>query len=311
MIGWERRVLLRHYLEQGMTKTELAERFGISRQTIYRWIRSGELDRDLSAAGVHYSARAPVATKLDRYRDILVSRLGEYPDLTAVRLFEEIKAAGYAGGYTQVKEYVRKVRPRAPEEPVVRFETPPGHQGQVDFADFRLPWGKRYALIVVLGYSRLLWVQFYTRQTMKALMHGLESSFSYFGGVPRELLFDPMKAVVIEDGRYDDGALVENPEFMRYAYHWNFRIRACRPYRAQTKGKVERPIRYLRESFFYGRTFTSDDDLNAQALHWLETEANVRSHATLKERPLDVSGLPILHTCWSEPLKVDTERAMD
>ena len=86
MIGWERRVLLRHYLEQGMTKTELAERFGISRQTIYRWIRSGELDRDLSAAGVHYSARAPVATKLDRYRDILVSRLGEYPDLTAVRL---------------------------------------------------------------------------------------------------------------------------------------------------------------------------------------------------------------------------------
>ena len=67
MIGWERRVLLRHYLEQGMTKTELAERFGISRQTIYRWIRSGELDRDLSAAGVHYSARAPVATKLDRY----------------------------------------------------------------------------------------------------------------------------------------------------------------------------------------------------------------------------------------------------
>ena len=136
MIGWERRVLLRHYLEQGMTKTELAERFGISRQTIYRWIRSGELDRDLSAAGVHYSARAPVATKLDRYRDILVSRLGEYPDLTAVRLFEEIKAAGYAGGYTQVKEYVRKVRPRAPEEPVVRFETPPGHQGQV-----LAPWG--------------------------------------------------------------------------------------------------------------------------------------------------------------------------
>ena len=169
----------------------------------------------------------------------------------------------------------------------MRFETAPGRQGQVDFAHFRLPWGKRYALIVVLGYSRLLWVQFYTRQTMKALMHGLESSFSYFGGVPRELLFDQMKAVVIEDGRYDDGALVENPEFMRYAYHWNFRIRACRPYRAQTKGKVERPIRYLRESFFYGRTFTSDDDLNAQALHWLETEANVRSHATLKERPLD------------------------
>ena len=256
-------------------------------------------------------------SKLDPYKPLIDTRLKEYPKLTAVRLFKEVRAAGYPGSYNQVKRYVRKVRPRPPEEPVVRFETAPGRQGQVDFAHFRLPWGKRYALIVVLGYSRLLWVQFYTRQTMKALMHGLESSFSYFGGVPRELLFDPMKAVVIEDGRYDDGALVENPEFMRYAYHWNFRIRACRPgksvsnrpnaqrveelvsfllaqgtgwsrpYRAQTKGKVERPIRYLRESFFYGRTFTSDDDLNAQALHWLETEANVRSHATLKERPLD------------------------
>ena len=205
VIGWERRVLLRHYLEQGMTKTELAERFGISRQTIYRWIRSGELDRDLSAAGVHYSARAPVATKLDRYRDILVSRLGEYPDLTAVRLFEEIKAAGYAGGYTQVKEYVRKVRPRAPEEPVVRFETPPGHQGQVDFADFRLPWGKRYAFLVVLGFSRVLWLQFFTRQTMLHVFEGLEAAFTFFGGVPHELLFDQMKAVLTKDERAAGG----------------------------------------------------------------------------------------------------------
>ena len=287
MIGWERRVLLRHYLEQGMTKTELAERFGISRQTIYRWIRSGELDRDLSAAGVHYSARAPVATKLDRYRDILVSRLGEYPDLTAVRLFEEIKAAGYAGGYTQVKEYVRKVRPRAPEEPVVRFETPPGHQGQVDFADFRLPWGKRYAFLVVLGFSRVLWLQFFTRQTMLHVFEGLEAAFTFFGGVPRELLFDQMKAVVTKDEQAAGGRVTENAEFLRFAHHWDFRVRACRPYRAKTKGKVERPVSYVRSSFFYGRTFTSDEDLNDQARHWLDHVANVRTHGTLKERPVD------------------------
>ena len=287
MIGWERRVLLRHYLEQGMTKTELAERFGISRQTIYRWIRSGELDRDLSAAGVRYSPRAAVATKLDRYRDILVSRLAEYPDLTAVRLFEEIKAAGYLGGYTQVKEYVRKVRPQAPEEPVVRFETPPAHQGQVDFADFRLPWGKRYAFLVVLGYSRILWLQFFTRQTMQHVFEGLEAAFSFFGGVPRELLFDQMKAVVTKDERAAGGRVTENAEFLRFAHHWNFRVRACRPYRAKTKGKVERPVSYVRSSFFYGRTFTSDEDLNDQARHWLDHVANVRTHGTLKERPVD------------------------
>ncbi len=287
MIGREKRVLLRHYLEQGLNKAAIARDLGISRRTVYHWIRTGQLDRELDDERVAYGPRRAMPSKLDRYTPLIDARLKEYPKLTAVRLFKEVRAAGYRGSYNQVKRYVRTVRPRVPEEPVVRFETPPGHQGQVDFAHFRLPWGKRYALIVVLGYSRLMWIQFYARQTMRTLMRGLESSFSYFGGVPSELLFDQMKAVVVEDGRDHDGTLVENPEFVRYAAHWNFRIRACRPYRAKTKGKVERPIRYLRESFFYGRSFTSDDDLNAQALHWLETEANVRNHGTLKERPVD------------------------
>ena len=168
-----------------------------------------------------------------------------------------------------------------------RFETPPGHQGQVDFAEFRLPWGKRYALIVVLGYSRYMWLQYYERQTMAVVMRGLEAAFGYFGGVPSELLFDQMKAVIVEDGRPSGGRLAENPEFLRFSVHWGFRIRACRPYRAQTKGKVERPVSYIRGNFFYARSFASDDDLNARALHWLDTVANVRIHGTLKERPAD------------------------
>jgi len=287
VIGWEHRVLLRHYLEQGKTKTELAARFGISRQTIHRWIRSGDLDRDLSAETVRYVRRAQVARKIDRYKGIILSRLAEYPELSAVRLFQEIRAAGYAGGYTQVKEYVREVRPRPPEEPVVRFETPPGHQGQVDFADFRLPWGKRYAFLVVLGFSRVLWLQFFSRQTMPHVFEGLEAAFTSFGGVPRELLFDQMKAVITADERADGGRLTENAEFLRFAHHWDFRVRACQPYRAKTKGKVERPVGYVRSSFFYGRTFTSDEDLNRQARHWLDHVANVRVHSTLKERPVD------------------------
>jgi transposase len=202
-----------------------------------------------------------------------------------VRVFDEIRAAGYAGGYTQVKEYVRQVRPAPPPDPVVRFETPPGQQAQVDFAEFRLPWGKRYALVVVLGYSRLLWLQFYARQTMAVLMQGLEEAFASFGGVPGELLFDQMKAVIIEDERTIGGRLLENAEFMRFAAHWGFRIRACRPYRAKTKGKVERPIGYVRQSFFYGRSFLNDTDLNAQALSWTAQTANVRVHRTTAEVP--------------------------
>ncbi len=170
-------------------------------------------------------------------------------------------------------------------DPVVRFETPPGHQGQVDFAEFRLPWGKRYALVVVLAHSRLLWLQFYERQTMAVLMRGLEEAFTFFGGVPAELLFDQMKAVIVDDERASGGQLLENAEFVRFAAHWGFRIRACRPYRAKTKGKVERPIGYVRQSFFYGRTFLHDVDLNAQALFWLNHTANVRRHRTTGEGP--------------------------
>ena len=178
-------------------------------------------------------------------------------------------------------------RPREPVEAPVRFETPPGHQGQVDFGTFTLPWGRRHALVIVLGYSRLLWLHFYPRQTMAVLMEALESAFDQFGGVPEELLFDQMRAVVLSDDRAAGGGLVMNAEFLRFAAHWGFLPRSCRPYRAQTKGKVERPIRYIRESFFYGRSFVNDDDLNEQAARWLEGTANVRRHATTGERPID------------------------
>jgi hypothetical protein len=94
-----------------------------------------------------------------------------------------------------------------------------------------------------------------------------------------------MRAVVIGDDRLSNGALVLNTEFLRFAAHWDFRPRACRPYRAKTKGKVERPIRYLRENFFYGRTFLNDADLNAQAERWLERTANRRRHRTTGQTP--------------------------
>lgn len=283
----EKHMLLRHYLERGMTKAAIARELGVKRRTVYRWIEAGELDREVDDRQVQYGPRAPKPTKLDAYKSIIHARLASYPQLTGRRLLDEIRAAGYAGGYTQLAEYVRSVRPRPPEDPVVRFETPPGHQGQVDFADFRLPWGRRYAFLVVLGFSRVLWLQFFSRQRMQEVFEGLEGAFTFFGGVPRELLFDQMKAVVIRDERETGGRITENTEFVRFANHHGFRIRACRPYRARTKGKVERPIRYLRESFFYGRTFTSDSDLNHQARHWLDHVANVRIHSTLKERPLD------------------------
>ena len=156
MIGRETRMLLRHYLEQGASKSALARQLGISRDTIHRWIRSGDLDRDPDTTPAQYGPRRPVRTKLDAYKPIIETRLAEYPELSAVRLLAEIRAAGYDGSYTQLKAFVRQIRPTPSPEPVVRFETPAGRQAQVDFARFQFAWGVRYALLVVLGYSRLL-----------------------------------------------------------------------------------------------------------------------------------------------------------
>ena len=287
MFGRETRMLLRHYLEQGTSKSALARQLGVHRDTIHRWIRAGDLDRDLDGEPVRYGPRRPVATKLDAYKSIVEARLAAYPELSAVRLLEEIRAAGYSGGYTQLKAFVQQVRPTPEPERVIRFETPAGRQAQVDFARFKFPWGVRYALLVVLGYSRLLWCRFYARQDMATLIDGLEDAFVFFGGVPQELLFDQMKAVITRDLRLEGGALVRNAEFLRFAHHWGFTPRACRPYRAQTKGKVERPVRYLRGNFVYGRTFLHDADLDQQRQRWLDRVANVRLHGTTRERPTD------------------------
>ena len=281
----ETKMLLKHYLEQGFSKAELARRFGVSRRTIYYWIGTGQLDHQPGSHAVGYSPRPKAPRKLDPYKAIINTRLEAYPKLTARRLFEEVRAAGYEGGYSSLSEYIRQVRPRELADPVVRYETPAGRQGQVDFGSFSLPWGRRHALLVVLSYSRLLWLRFFQRQTMEVLFQGLESAFERFGGVQQELLFDQMRSVAISDHRDRGGALVLNAEFQRFARHWGFRTRLCRPYRARTKGKIERPIRYLRQSFFYGRQFVSDEDLNDQAQRWLEGTANVRLHATTGERP--------------------------
>jgi hypothetical protein len=142
--------------------------------------RDGELDRNLDTTPVRYGPRRPVHTKLDAYKAIIETRLAAYPELSAVRLLSEIRAAGYEGSYTQLKEFVRQVRPTPPADLVIRFETPAGRQAQVDFARFSFAWGVRYALLVVLGYSRLLWCRFYPRQDMRTLIEGLRMRFVFY-----------------------------------------------------------------------------------------------------------------------------------
>ena len=132
-------MLLKHYLERGVSKAELSRRFGVSPRTIHEWVETGQLDRDLSTGGSRYPSGPPTPHKLAPYTGIIDSRLEEFPGLSAQRLFDEVPAAGYPGGYSRVRDYVRAVRPREPTESVVRFETPAGRQGQVEFATLTLP----------------------------------------------------------------------------------------------------------------------------------------------------------------------------
>lgn len=279
MHGVPNHMFLRHLLaEVGGSRREAARRAGVGRSTMYRWLEAGLLDEPLETLQVRYGPRPARPSKLAPFYPLIAARLAEFPALQATRLFAECRAAGYTGCASQLRAYVHTQRPVP--EPVVRFETPPGQQAQVDFAHCRLPWGVRHALIVVLGYSRLLWVRFYPRQDLRTLQRGLMACFEAWGGVPHHLLFDQMRSVLTRDDRLTGGGLLTNLECQRFAQHYGFRVRVCRPYRAQTKGKVERPIRYLRGSFLYGRTFLSDADLNAQVAHWLETVANPRTHGT-------------------------------
>jgi transposase len=173
-------VLLQHLLEQGLGKRAIAKQLGVSRRTVHHWIATGQLTRVVETPATRTSAPRP--QKLDRFKPLIHERLATYPASSAERLYAECRAAGYGGGVTRLRDYVARVRPRPAPAPIIRFETAPGLQAQFDFAEVKLPCGKRYAVLVVLGYSRKLYVEFVPRQTAVAVMHSLERAFTTFAG---------------------------------------------------------------------------------------------------------------------------------
>lgn len=263
---------------QGLSVSAIARQTGIDRKTVRKYI-----ERGLEAPA--YGPRKPRAAVIDPFATYLRERVMAYPGLTGSRLFREIKERGYTGGYTAVTDFLRDVRPPAIQGFEVRFETPPGEQAQVDFAQFHVvftdePTTPRiiWLFSMVLGHSRLIWARFVMHQNLPAVLRCHVATFEAIGGVPREILYDRMKTAVIGEGQTE--GIVYNRALVDLARHYGFHPKACRPYRAKTKGKVERPFRYIREDFFLARSFRNLDDLNAQLRHWLDTVANPRVHAT-------------------------------
>lgn len=263
---------------EGVSIKNIARMTGLSRNTVRRVLR-GEHPLKLRAG-----ARE---SKLDAFKPYVRDRFEQY-GLSAVRLHAEIAAMGYAGSAQTVRRYLAELRgpARRQASTTLRYETPPGKQAQADWSECgRFEWHDRritvYAFVMVLSYSRMRFVHFTTSMRMAELIAAHQAAFDYFGGWPREILYDNMKQVRLGPGRL-------NEAFADFADHHGFTIKTHRPYRPRTKGKVERSVGYVKDNFLAGRSFDSLGDMNVRVRHWLESEANASIHGTTGKVPKDL-----------------------
>ena len=279
---------------QGYSIRGITRELGVSRNSVRKYLRSPGVPRA--------KQRPRRGSKLDTYTGYIDRRLGEGLD-NCVVLHRELRSLGYEGGYTILVEYVRLRRPRREPRATMRFETEPGEQAQVDWGSFSYVGadGRRHrlwAFVMVLGWSRAIYVEFVRRADVASFMQCHVNAFEYFGGVPRRCLYDNAKVVVL--GRDADGRPEWNRRMLDMSLRIGFELRVCQPYRAQTKGKVESGVKYVRGNLWPSIRFTDDADLNRQTLEWCDGVANRRVHGTtgrhpwemLAEERVQLGGLP-------------------
>jgi transposase len=263
-----------------------------------KW-RVGTICREL---GVHHNTVARVLAQgdeavairqrsslLDPYVPFVLTTLARFPRLAASRLYTMLRERGYTGSSSHLRHQIALLRPKPAAEAYLRLRTLPGEQAQVDWAHFgQLQVGaarrRLLAFVIVLSWSRMLFVRFFLDQKMPSFLRGHVDGFDFFGGVPRVALYDNLKSVVVE--RAGD-AIRFHPTIAALASHYHFEPRPAAPARGNEKGRVERAIRYLRTTFFAGRKLRDLDTLNAEALAWCQGEAAERrcpADATLSVR---------------------------
>jgi transposase len=257
----------------GYSIRKIAKIKGIHRKTVKKYLESNSFPQ--------YQKKKRGSLILEPYYQIIKDYL-EQDDYQATWIFERLKRMGYAGSYDTLKVYVRTIKEQKTRLAYARFETEPGLQAQVDWGDFQIqePDGKTstlYAFIMLLGYSRAMYVEFVHQCTLEVFMDCHINAFHYLGGVPTEILYDNMKNVVL--GR-ENGKVLFNTEFLHFAHHYGFQPQPCPPYSPWVKGKVERPIDYLRERFWRGYAYTSIQNANEDVVVWLNETANKRVHGT-------------------------------
>lgn len=280
----EVRVLAR----RGQSVRAIVRETGLSRNTVRRYLRTVR-------AVIGYGPRAPRPQKLTPFESYLRERIeAARPHwIPATVLLHEIRQLGYDGGISRLRSFTWTLRPASKPDPVVRFETEPGVQMQADFTVIRRGRDPLLAFVATLGYSRASYVRFVTDEDTDTLCQCLSEAFAFFGGVPLDVLLDNPKTVVIERDYYGEGKHRFNAQLLECAERFGFKPRLCRPYRARTKGKVERFNHYLKNSFVVPLAASlkmaglklDANTANAAIGPWLTEIANARVHGTTGEVP--------------------------
>ena len=257
-------------LDAKILRYHFVELWGVSTIASQLGIHHSTVDRVLCQAGMPKAERTRRASIVDLYHPMIIETLDKHPRLSAARLFVMAQQRGYRGGPSQFRAHVARLRPRKSAEAYLRLRTLPGDQAQVDWAHFgHVTIGRAtralMAFVMVLSWSRQIFVRFYLNARMDAFLHGHVAAFEAWGGVPRVLLYDNLRSAVLK--RRGD-TIQFNPTLLDLAAHYHFEPRPVAPARGDEKGRVERSIRYLRENFFAARPWSDIDDLNAQAETW-------------------------------------------
>lgn len=271
---------------QGLSARQIAKKLGCSRNTVKKYLKNNHAP--------NYSQRVIQPSKLEPFKPYLQQRIeAAKPDwIPAVVLLHEIKMQGYTGGITILRAYLSDFKINV-VDPVVRFETPAGKQMQIDFTTIKRGKSTLKAFVATLGYSRATFVKFYTHERADAWQDGIVAAFEYFGGVPKEVLCDNTKTIIIKRDAYSEGEHQWHSGMLELAKDYGFQLKVCRPYRAKTKGKVERFNHYLKNSFIvplraqlHQQGLTLDVEIaNGKIGAWLHDIAHQRLHGTTKQKP--------------------------